>query len=150
MKTQYIKINEVGDTFYYSDKEMNILHREDGPTIEWADGSKSWHLNGECHREDGPAIEWPNGSKEWYLNGHPHREDGPAIERADGYKSWYLNGRPHREDGPAIEWPNGSKEWWLNGERLTEKEFNKRKEPSSCCNGKIVEIDGKKYKLIEQ
>ena len=21
------------------------------------------------HREDGPAIDWPNGSKEWYQNG---------------------------------------------------------------------------------
>ena len=36
--------------------------------------------NDKCHREDGPAIEGANGSKYWYLNGKLHREDGPAIE----------------------------------------------------------------------
>jgi hypothetical protein len=39
-----------------------------------------WFLNGKLHREDGPAVEWTNGSKSWYLNGNLHREDGPAIE----------------------------------------------------------------------
>ena len=24
----------------------------------WANGDKSWYLNGKLHREDGPAIEW--------------------------------------------------------------------------------------------
>ena len=24
---------------------------------------------GKWHREDGPAIEYPNGTKEWWLNG---------------------------------------------------------------------------------
>ena len=48
MKAQYIEINKYGTKFYYSDKEMEILHREDGPAIEWADGSKCkcWCLNG--------------------------------------------------------------------------------------------------------
>ena len=31
-------------------------------------GSKHWFLNRERHREDGPAVEWPNGTKFWYLN----------------------------------------------------------------------------------
>ena len=31
-------------------------------------GTKSWFLNGELHREDGPAIEYADGSKSWYLN----------------------------------------------------------------------------------
>lgn len=48
---------------------MNIHHREDGPAVEWADGIKSWWLNGKRHREDGPAIEWADGIKSWYLNG---------------------------------------------------------------------------------
>jgi len=26
-------------------------------------------LNGKLHREDGPAIEFANGDKSWYLNG---------------------------------------------------------------------------------
>lgn len=32
-------------------------------------GSKLWFLNGKRHREDGPAIEWFDGTQEWYLNG---------------------------------------------------------------------------------
>lgn len=86
------------------------------------------------------------GTIRWYHKGKWHREGGPAIEYASGVKVWYLNGRPHREDGPAVVWPDGDKYWYLNGERLTEEEFNTR---TKSCNGKIVEIDGKKYKLTE-
>ena len=88
-----------------------------------------------------------NGDRGWYLNGKVHREDGPAIERADGSRWWYLNGKVHREDGPAIEWASGTRKWYLNGTQLTEAEFNARQHPT--CNGKVVEIDGKKYKLME-
>ena len=56
-------------------------------------GDKQWYLNGQRHREDGPAIEFNNGSQLWYLNGQLHREDGPAIELADGTKKWWLNGQ---------------------------------------------------------
>lgn len=42
---------------------------------------------GERHREDGPAVEYADGSKYWYQNGELHREDGPAIEdEEDGSK----------------------------------------------------------------
>ena len=34
-----------------------------------SDGSKRWTLNGEYHCEDGPAIEYPNGTNQWLLNG---------------------------------------------------------------------------------
>jgi hypothetical protein len=87
-----------------------------------------------------------NRDKYWYLNDKRHREDGPAIEDSDGTKSWYLNGKLHREDGPAIEYPNGHKEWWLNGNKLTEQQ-HKAATSKPTCEGKIVEIDGKKYEL---
>jgi hypothetical protein len=68
------------------------------------------------------------------------------VECSNGDKSWYLNGKWHREDGPAMECSNGTKHWYLNDVKYTESEFLKlTKSPS--CNGKIVEIDGKKYKL---
>ena len=64
-----------GDKFYYKDgitsskyTGVEILHREDGPAIEYASGYKAWYINGERHREDGPAIEWASGNKGWYLN----------------------------------------------------------------------------------
>ena len=69
----------------------------------------------------------------------------------DGNTFWYnQQGKRHREGGlPAIEYANGGKEWWVNGHHVTEDQakdmFNK---PASCA-GKVVEIDGKKFKLTE-
>jgi len=57
-----------------------------------------WRLNDKLHREDGPAIEWADGTKKWCRNGQKHREDGPAVERADGYKEWWLNGEQYTEE----------------------------------------------------
>ena len=98
-------------------KANGKLHRDDGPAIEWADGSKEWWKDGKLHRDDGPAVEWADGSKVWYKNGKRHRDDGPAIERADGSKQWWKDGKRHRDDGPAIERADGSKQWWKDGKR---------------------------------
>ena len=62
-------------------------------TVKVYNDRTEWFLNGKCHREDGPAVEWEDGTKNWWLNGKRHREDGPAIEWADGGKSWWLNGK---------------------------------------------------------
>ena len=111
-------------------------------------GDKIWYLNDKLHREDGPAIEYADGSKEWYLKGKLHREDGPAVEWADGDRHWYLNGKRHREDGPAYECSDGYKWWYLNGEWVTEEE-HKRRTSKATCSGKVVEIDSVKYELKE-
>ncbi len=65
--------------------------------------------------------------------------------QASGAKCWYLNDKLHCEHGPAFEGSNGYNCWYLNGKELTEAEFNKRKPYS----GKVVEIEGVKYKLVE-
>jgi antitoxin component YwqK of YwqJK toxin-antitoxin module len=115
--------------------------------VKVTDSKTEWYnLNGQLHREDGPAIEYAVGTKYWYINGQLHREDGPAIEWAYGTKEWFINGKLHREDGPAVENANGAKHWYINGKLLTETEFNQR---TQSCIGKIVEIDGKKYKLTQ-
>jgi hypothetical protein len=110
-------------------------------TIRW------YNDKGELHRLDGPAIEHVDGSKSWWLNGKHHRLDGPAIEYTDGSKSWWVEGELHRLDGPACEWGDGSKEWWVEGKQMTEEKFNEYIEPKPTCEGKIVEVDGIKYKL---
>jgi hypothetical protein len=79
---------------------------------------------GQLHREDGPAVEFKEGTKGWLINGKYHREDGPAVEFKEGTKSWYINGQFHREDGPAIEYAHGDKFWLINGKEHTEQEFN--------------------------
>ena len=109
------QLTDDGDKEWYRNGK---LHREDGPTVEYADGGKVWYRNDKLHREDGPAIEWADGRKEWYRNGKLHRDDGPAVEYADGGKVWYRNGELHREDGPAVECADGRKYWYRNGERV--------------------------------
>jgi hypothetical protein len=121
MKTYKVTVDKYKTICWYNSKDQ--YHREDGPAIEWADGSKTWYINDKLHREDGPASEWANGTK-----------------------YWYINDKRHREDGPAIEYANGTKYWYINGKELTEAEFNAH---IKSCNGKVVEIDGKKYKLQE-
>ena len=61
-----IKINEYGTKSYFVN---NVLHRENGPAVEYEDRYKAWYKNGLRHRQDGPAIEYPSGAKRWYLNG---------------------------------------------------------------------------------
>jgi len=78
-------------------------------------GSKRWYLNDVLHRDDGPAVEFDNGDKYWYLNGLQHRDDGPAAERYNGDKSWHITGQLHRVDGAAVEMVNGYKIWYLHG-----------------------------------
>ncbi|MEZ0262811.1 MAG: hypothetical protein ACAH80_17530 [Alphaproteobacteria bacterium] len=90
-------------------------HREDGPAVEYKNGSKEWHLYGQLHREDGPAIEFIDGYRAWFINGLMHREDGPAIMLSDGMRGWYINGVPHRVGAPAIEFADGDVEYWNNG-----------------------------------
>ena len=91
--------------------------------------------------DENKNIRWYNDKDEY------HRLDGPAVEGANGYKSWYVDGKLHRLDGPAIEWSDGSKSWYVDGEDMTEKEFNEYIKPKPSCEGKVVEVDGIKYKL---
>jgi len=95
------------DKFYY----------KDGTTSERLD------LNKVLHRTDGPAVEWADGDKGWYVDGPLHRTDGPAVEYDDGTKFWWVNGKCHRIDGPAMEWVDGAKEWWVDNKFFLEEEF---------------------------
>ena len=99
--------------------KKNKFYYKDGTTASEYNQSKV------LHREDGPAIEYTNGQKEWYVNGKCHRIGGPAKEYADGGRFWYVDGKRHRVDGPAIEWSNGDKPWWVDDELYTEENFNK-------------------------
>ena len=90
------------------------------------DGDIVWrNAQGELHREDGPAVELASGSKIWYRNGKYHRDGGPAAEWYNGETWWCRDGRLHREDGPACIDAGGKKSWWLNGTQVTEAEIDK-------------------------
>ena len=86
MQKYWVTVGDSGTTRWYKDAKMTIRHRVGGPAIEWADGDKSWWLNGLRHRQHGPAVEYANGDQRWYLNGqqlteqeHAHRVN-PAQE----------------------------------------------------------------------
>jgi len=64
-------VNQDGDTIWYlPSKGKSYWHQLDRPAIEYANGSKSWFVNGERHRLDGAAIESADGSKSWFVNGN--------------------------------------------------------------------------------
>ena len=69
MQEQYIHIDRYGNKFYYKDRKMKNLHRNDGPAIECPDGYKAWWVDNKRHRLDGPSIECVAGYKEWWVNG---------------------------------------------------------------------------------
>lgn len=75
------------------------------------------------HRLDGPAVEFDDGSKQYYVNGLEHRIGKPACIWCDGTREWYVNGKHYRLNGPAIEYNTGDKEWWINGKQYSKKEF---------------------------
>jgi hypothetical protein len=60
-----------------------------GMTYYWKDN--------ELHREDGPAVEWPDGSSIWVYNGRQHRLDGPAkhilVSNKIWYDTWWVDGK---------------------------------------------------------
>jgi hypothetical protein len=124
MQTYKVTIDEDKNILWYNDKDQ--LHRLDGPAIEWSSGHKSWWVEGKRHRLDGPAIEDANGDKEWWVEGKLHRLGGPAVEGTNGYKAWYVDGK-----------------------RMTEEEFDAYIKPKPTCEGKVVEVDGIKYKLVK-
>jgi hypothetical protein len=65
----------------------------------------------------------------------------------DGDKYWYVNDKSHREDGPAVELANGTKRWFIKGKEYTKPEFDDIMNKPGC-DGKVVLIDGVKYKLM--
>lgn len=124
-------------------EEYSVKVFEDG-TIKWYD------KNSYCHRIGGPAVQYASGRKEWRKHGRLHRDDGPAIEFSSGEKSWYKDGKLHRLDGPAREYEGGF-EYYIEGIKYTHEEFFAKTSPASTvsCAGKILEFEGKKYKLVE-
>ena len=127
IKKYYVTVDDLGNSHWYKGAKCKVLHRENGPAVEFANGHKEWRQNGQRHRIDGPAIECTDGSTYWYQNGLLHRTDGPAIERNDGTKAWYIN-----------------------SEKLTEAEFLAATQPVvEMTVADIEKLVGKRVKIIK-
>ena len=150
IKKYYVTVDEEGTPRWYKDAKCNILHREKGPAVEYAGGTKEWCQNGQLHRTDGPAIDRVSGHKEWWQNGQRHRTDGPAIEFKTGGKNWWQNDQIHRTDGPAVEWADGTKEWYINGVRMTDAEFLAATQPVvELTVADVEKLVGKRVEIIK-
>jgi len=57
-----IVTDEYGDYYY----ENDLLHRLDGPAVEYKDGGKEYWVKGKKHRINGPAIELDDEIKFYY------------------------------------------------------------------------------------
>lgn len=145
-------------TYYVFDK----IHRNDDetgdkPTVIWADGSRSWYINGELHRppcsdaDDRPTVICSGGSLYWHSNGKLHRGgDKPAVIHTSGAQYWYINGNLHRyDDKPAIVWPDGSQYWYVNGKHHRDSDANETdcKPTSILADGTLIWcVNGKQYR----
>jgi hypothetical protein len=94
----------------------SVLHRTDGPAIEYANGDYEYYVNGLLHREDGPAHN-VDGTESWYVKGALHRNGGPAY-KSDIEEAWFMNGDLHRSDGgPAVKQSHtGFESYWVDGQ----------------------------------
>jgi hypothetical protein len=69
MQEYTVRIDSRGNRYWYK-PGTRVLHRLDGPAVEYADGTREWWVNGKPHRLDGPAVEYPDGgTRAWYIEG---------------------------------------------------------------------------------
>ena len=77
-----------------------------------------------------------------------YREDGSVW-----YERYFIDGKLHRVDGPACIGYDEDGSVWQEYYYIDDKEYTNReweaKTKTTTCEGKVVEIDGKKYKLTE-
>lgn len=88
------KVLRLGKDIDFEEKKFTWMEESNGMKY-WLLGNKNefWITGKLLHRRDGPAIEWANGVKEWWVEGTIHREDGPAIEYPDGTKMYFIEGK---------------------------------------------------------
>ena len=109
-----LKMKRSNDCSYYIEDK---LHNEYGPALI-SEYGKKWYLNGLLHRIDGPAVEWVSGTIEWYQHGARHRLDGPAYI-SNTTTVWYKHNKLHNPNGPAAIYPHrGEKFWYIHGKRI--------------------------------
>ena len=104
---------------------------------------------------DGNLYEYDSNGKEihykdftGYESWREYDSNGNVIhhKNSTGYESW----REYDATGKEIHFKDsaGYESWYdVNGNKITKDQFDELNK--SSCAGKIVEVDGKKYKLIE-
>ena len=102
-------------------------------------------INGNLHEFDsnGKEIHFKDSDGFEYWREYDSHENLIHFKDSNGYEEWYeydSNGnKTHYKDS------NGYERWYdSKGNSITKKQFDKL---NSSCDGKIVTISGKKYRL---
>ena len=127
-------------------------------TIKWYIQDYAGHIM--LHREDGPAVEYKNGDYEYFRKELLHNDKGPArcITKitVNGKKQvvfqHFVNGKLHNEHGPSVYGDGVPDEYYLKGKHykyqyLYETDLASLKE-EKVCEDKIITIDGQDFKLV--
>lgn len=85
-----VKRDKSGTKRYRNDEVL--LHRLDGPAIEYKDGTKFWIINGKHHRNIDPAIEWTKENKQWFFKYDLHRIGNSPCSLVEW---WYIHGKEY-------------------------------------------------------
>lgn len=64
-----LQLRIYGENKFYRNA-MGLLHRLDGPAIEYSDGSHLWYKDGGYHRIGGNVFFTNKKHHGWYINGH--------------------------------------------------------------------------------
>lgn len=60
--------NSRGDVVYLDHRGMK--HRKFGPAFITRTGTRGWYWDNLLHRLDGPALEWYDGNVDYYIRGN--------------------------------------------------------------------------------
>ncbi len=60
----------------------------------------------------------------------------------NGTQEYCRDGKRHRDNGPAVIWADGSQEYFRDDVEFTKEEFY-----AKPCAGKVIEVEGVKYRL---
>lgn len=114
--------NEKRERFEW--KVGDIYHREDGPAIEYLNGSFEWRNANVIHRIGGPAMAWVKGNKKYMSDQLTENADGKLVKMSDDEKyvvmdragyACMVNGVYHCENGPAIYFEDGEQHYCIRG-----------------------------------
>jgi len=76
-----------------TDKILNTTERK-----EFESGDVEYYRNGVLHNEDAPAVDRANGERYWYKYGVLHRIGGPAVYMPNGTSKYFIDGKEFTEE----------------------------------------------------
>lgn len=87
-----MNIKQQYSTYYFKNDEVLYISKPSNLHFSTKEDSTPWFgVAGKIlHRIDGPAVEFQSGFKAYYLHGVRHRIDGPAIIHPQINKNFYF------------------------------------------------------------